>query len=408
MFSRGLPCVWAAVGLLLAAGGVSALPVEPERPGPAASPGAAARRGKVVHLQIKGDLDSMKLVREFSAELASADQSGIALLLIELDGNRWRADVVWGLVQAARAVGAPTAAWLADPKDNRVGTGQALVAVLASTAGAECWLAPKTAIVLDPGDDLRAQAPEETDWERVDRELSGAAWTALKARNADTELAATLLTPGAAGPVWVVVPTDDTPPRLTGERPVGDAARQARRLVSVMPGASGAAAADSAHVEIPADLALRLPIAAGTARGPGEILTRHGSAAQPRVSRSIQSGLGAARRQVEQDATKIDRALESADQRLRDLPRPSDPDYTIRKRRAGNDTLPLLNDAQVALEQCERIIAEYPELLKATAPGRTPVGEDPKLAKMSWRLSFQARRDTLVKLLAKAREFAGP
>ena len=48
---------------------------------------------------------------------------------------------------------------------------------------------------------------------------------------------------------------------------------------------------------------------------------------------------------------------------------------------------------------------EYPELLRDAAPGRTPVGEDPKFAKSNWRMSFQKRRDDLARIGATARQY---
>lgn len=369
-------------------------------------PHPAPKASKVWHIHIKGDLDSMRLVRDFSAELAKAEEGGAGMLMLELDGNRWRADVVWGIVQAARGLGVPTAAWLNDPKDGRVGTGEAIVGILAAAKGGECRVAPKLEISLEPGDDLRSQAPDGTDWERVDRELSGAAWTAMKERGADTELGPALLAPGSAGSVWAIE-GDGGPMRLTTTRPTGEVAAKAQRVVMVMPGASGTEASAGAKIEISAELAERLRLVRGVARGPVELLSQNGNAALPRVTKEIQSGLAAARKQVEQDAAKIDRAMEQADHAMHDLPRPSEPDYLVRKRKSGKDAIPLLEDAQAVLEQTEKVVVDYPELLKATAPGKTPVGEDPKLVRLTWRTSFQQRRDDLAKLLAKAREYTG-
>jgi hypothetical protein len=388
-------------------------PASPDEPAPRATSAAPARRAvKVLHLRIRGDLDSARVARDVAAELGRADETGVTHLVLELDGNRWRGDVVWGIAQAVRAVGVPTGVLLADGRDGRVGTGQAVLGLLASTTSAGAgaggmWVGPRTAIALEPGDDLRATAPDDTDWERIDRELGGAAWVALKGRGADTELATALLAPDAT--LWAVPPAGpgEGAYRLTSARPVGAAAGRARRVVSVLPGMRGAGAAAGARVDLPAEAALHLSLVQGRAAGVGEVLALCGvGGGAARVDREVRSGLEGARRQVEQNAARLASVVEGADRTLRDLPRPSEADYEQRRRRAGRAAIPLLEGGQALLEQTERIIGEYPELLRETPPGKTPVGQDPRLARQTWRLTFQQSRDDVARLLARAREYA--
>lgn len=374
---------------------------------PAAAPATErAAAAKLIHLRIRGDLDCMKLARDVARELARVRPEGPSFIVVEMDGDRWRADVVWTIAQEIRATGAPAAALLNDPRGKRVGTGQFILGLLASvprsSAGSasdplpcRLFLAPKTIVGLDPGEDLRRTAAEDTDWEAVDRELQGAAWLALKARGVDTELAATCLRPSDS--VWAVADEETGRRRLTIKRPETDAgAVQVVELTAALP---------SPRVAIDGTLAVELGVAS-TARTVGEVLTLCGVEAHGRTTIEVSSGLASAERDVRRLVESVERAVERARQTLRNVPSSYRYEYELRKRRAGREAGALLEEAAAALVRAEGIIEEYPELLRTNPPTRTSVGQDPGRFRREWRDLFQRQRDEISELAAKAGEYA--
>lgn len=375
---------------------------------PAASPGQErAPASKLIHLRIRGDLDCMKLARDVSRELARARPDGPSFIVVELDGDRWRADVVWTIAQEIRATGAPAAALLSDPRGKRVGTGQFMLGLLVSAprysggsasdpAPCRLFLAPKTIVGLDPGEDLRTLAPATTDWETVDRELLGAAWLALKARGVDTELAAACLTPSEA--VWAVVDDQTGRRRLTIKRPGADAgAVQVVEMSAAMP---------SPRVAIDGTLAVELGVAA-TARTVGEVLTLCGVESHGRTTIVVSSGLRSAEREVHRLLGSVAEAVDRAEQTLRNIPSSYRRDYQIKKQRAGQEAGALLEEAAAALVRAEGIMEDYPELLRTNPPTRTHVGQDIRSFREEWRYLFQSHRDRINRLAGRAREYAG-
>ncbi len=380
------------------------------RPAPAAAeqpPRSAAKR--TLHLRLRGDLDCTKLVRDVAAELARARDDGVEFLLLELDGDRWRADVVWGIAQEIRAMRIPVAAWLVDGRDRRIGTGQAILALLVAAppaAGQEAdaplppapiFIDPRATIELSPGSDLRETAPEGTDWGTIDRELQGAAWQALRLRGVDTELAAAMLAP--TDDAWAVTDEGAPRPRLTIERPPLDSA--------AIPVVTRSPALETVSVKLEAALAIDMGFAAGPARSPGDLLSAMRVTAAPRSTREVTSGLGKAKELVSARLAAVDRALERADQTLRDVPYRSAPDYHHKRKKAGEAALQALDGAATAILDAEELIADYPELLKSNPPSRTPVGEEPRFYRDAWRRVFQSKRDEYSRLAARAREYAG-
>jgi hypothetical protein len=365
---------------------------------------------KTLHLRLRGDLDCTKLVHDVAAELGRARSEGVEFVLVELDGNRWRADVVWGIAQEIRALRVPVAAWLVDGRDKRIGSGQAILALLVTTpppsAGLEAdaplpaaaiYIDPRASIMLDAGDDLRGSAPEGADLGAADQELQGAAWLALRTRGVDTELAAALLTP--TDDVWAVADPGSARLRLTMQRPPLDSA--------ATPVVERAGALAGASVKIDATLAVQLGLAAGLARTPGDMLASMRIAAAPRALREVASGLERAGQRVEGMLRGIDLALERADRTLRDVPRSSAPDYESKREKAGRAAMATLDEAAAAIVEAEELLTDYPELLRSNPPSRTPVGEDPEWFRSAWRRLFQDKRDEYGRLAARAREFAG-
>ncbi|HYE01956.1 MAG TPA: hypothetical protein VD963_01845 [Phycisphaerales bacterium] len=372
--------------VLLAAATIASEP-EPARP-------ARATGHRVLHVRVQGDLDSLKLARDFAAVMAQAAAQGTALVLLELDANAWRPDVVWAMGDALRSAGARGVTLLADERDGRVGAGALALGLCTS----RCYLEARTAVRTEAADDQRARAPAETDWERVDRELQGAIWATLKRHGADTQLLEALLSPG--GDLWAVSGAAPGPPLLTTQPP-SDGTRAERLLTrSALGGPS--------RLELSAATAVSLCLVSGTARGVGDVLAREGTGGAPgsRTTVTLASGLAEARRDLGAGIAALDDELAEAARVLSDVPRPSRPDAVSKRNRAGVRALPMLERAAGRLTRCERLMLEYPELLAETVPGTTPVGQEGERPGAAWRRAFQERRDRVMELLALARQHA--
>ncbi|MBX3359220.1 MAG: hypothetical protein KF745_12425 [Phycisphaeraceae bacterium] len=373
-----------------------------------ATPGRMSpRRARVWHLRVLGDLDCARLVRDVSELVNKAESDGATMLILELDGDRSSPDVVWSIAQSIRSSAIPTHAFLADSRESRVGTGQAALALIAAGRGGACWILPGTSISRRDGDDLRPDEPDDMDFERINRELQGSAWARLKDRGIDTEVASVLLSPASAGPAWALpAEPPGAPWRITSIRPPANET-QAVRIVTVVPTASKeSSGASQAGVEIPYEVVRALGLAS-EARSVGEIGVKSGLGRYTTVTHEVRSGLSAARKRVEGDAAKVDAVLAQADQVLRDIPSVSRADYAFRKARAGKDALALLANVQPVIDRTERLMVDYPELLRNPVPGRTIVGVTSGSLKTTWRISFDRRRDELARLESKARQYAG-
>lgn len=357
--------------------------------------------GAVRHVELQGDLDSIRLVARLDEEIACAAKANAGLVLLELDGDKWRADVVWAAGQRIRAGPVPVAVYLSDATGRAVGAGQLLLGLLA----AECFVAPGTVVREVPGDDLRHLAPEGCDFEQITRELSGAIYTRLADLHAPSELADVLVGLGAgkAQPLlWALYePAAQTPARLQREDPV-----------EIIPGTRSVpivtrAIEGSARLIIPADTGVALRLYRASQASPASVCAALGYRAGIKSHVRIDSGLAEARRQAGDDLQAIDTLAERV-KALLDLPDPPDaatsPD---RYRRAGKTAADEIDAGRALLRRCEQALEDYPELLRAPAPGQTAVGGKASVYASRWRSAVQSPRDRLDKLEARARIFAG-
>src|SRR5690606_8922145 len=237
--------------------------------------------GGVWHVRIRGDLDSLRLARDFAETLAEADADRPALVLVELEADRDRLDIVWMMGRAIHSAEAPVAIWLRDARDDQVGLGAALLGVIAGS----CWVSPGTAVASEPGDDLAQLMPEDLDRERLGRELRGAMWVALEERRADRRLAEALVHPRQDA--WAQVDSGVWSLTLGSDRPSG-----ARRIVSV-PALGG-----GPRVQIAAEALLGLKLARGEAQTLPALLRQAGVPTAVSRRRTLRSGLDEAERSV--------------------------------------------------------------------------------------------------------------
>lgn len=362
---------------------------------------APRKAGTVRHVELAGDLDSMRIVGRLDEEITSAARAGAGLILLELDGDRWRSDVVWSAAQKVRESPIPFAVYLSDTADRTIGAGQLALGLLA----ADCFVEPGTTVREAPGNDLRDLVPEETDIEQVTRELSGALYTRLTELSAPADLADVLVHLGAGMPqplLWVLYePASQSPARLVREDPV-----------EIVPGTRniqivGRAFDGTARLNIPAEVGVRMHVYRSSQASPGAMGAALGFRGGIKSRVRLSSGLSEARRQAGDDFEDLDTLFERV-KTLLDLPDP--PDAAVspdRYRRAGRSALEEVETGRSFLARAEKSLADYPELLRAPAPGQTSVGGTPSVFASRWRSAVQSRRDRLDKLEARARLFAG-
>lgn len=369
---------------------------------------------RVGHLKLTGDLDHMKLARQFGDELAAFKRDGVELFVLELNGDRWRADVVSEMIRTAStggigsrsgaggAMGVPWIVWLCDPVDNRVGTGQAALAAVAD----RCYLGPKTEIVFEPGNDARSLAPPGTptqpgvNWDQIDQDLQAAVWARLQSRSCDMLLASVLPTPRQ--PLWII--------GVSG----GGAGGPSLKLVAAEPGTAGGTRAPALvwpapggesgamRLRMEASAAVGLGLAAGQAKELGQILAARRIAPRPVIRHELQSGLAGARERLDRDLSAIDAARERLDKSLDEAERLRGHDATKRRSQAGADAVALADEASRKLLAAEALTGEYPELLRGPPPGQTSIGLTDARLGFAWNTAFQTRREALTELRNRA------
>jgi len=358
---------------------------------------AHAPPGKVRHVAIVGDFEAMSPVRKFGEELERAAKDGDALVVLEMNGDRGRADVALALADLVRASSVPVAAYLSDARDRRVGAAQCCVGVSARYM----LIDHATSVHALPGDALRDLAPDKPDWERIGRELSGAAYARLRESGAAVDLARLLCAAAvedAPPDAWAVVPAD----------PLGEA-----RIVFEDPGAAGGtvwrlvgrAASGAAHLTITADRLKQLRAVTAYAGAPGGVAGVLGIKGPARSRVSIDMTLSAARADVESGIAEADELLRKAADDL-SLPKPPRQDISDDLyRKASSAARERIASARERLDRSERVVAEYPELTRTAAPGRTEVAGKPSTHGAGWRITFQKRIDLARTLEEKAAAF---
>ncbi len=365
--------------------------------GPPTSAAPPPRACKVLHLQIRGDLDSMRLAQEFAGVLDAARTDNVEVIVLELSGNRWRQDVVHAMAKAMRS-GSPNAppqalgrrvfAILDDAADRRVGFGQASIAFLADA----CAVAQGVTISHDADDDLRLTAPPDTDWERVERELHGLVYLAAKDRGGDVMITGVL--PNPRGPLWSAPAADPGSPwRVLTSKPAEGTWIQ---LIPETPEGR------VPSLRFDSTLASRLGIATCDARDTGQLLARHGLRARPILRKELTSGLADARARIRRTIEQLDDVLRATEIDLKQAARLRGQDAPRQKRDAGARGLRMVEEARRHLLDAEALMIDYPELLATLPPDRTPVGQDASKHPMLWRYRFQDLRDLTSELEAQA------
>lgn len=354
---------------------------------------------RVAHVVLEGDFEAMAPVRRVGEELERSARDGDALVVLEMDGDRGRPDVALALAELVRASRVPVAAYLADARDRRVGAAQACVASVAASAAVH----PATVLRAVPGDGLVELAPERADRERAERGLAGAVYARLRERGASGELGQLLSDSACAGPppgAWALVPSDAAAEaRVVFEDPGPPAEGSAVwRLVDREP--SGAP-----RLELAGERLVRLRVAGATAQSALAAAGAAGVKGAPRARVVIDLTLARPRTEVAGLVGEVDDLLRRAGDDL-GLPKPPRSDISEdRYRAASSSARERLVAARERLARCERLVAEYPELLRTPAPGQTELSGTPAAYAARWRTVFQKRADSARALEDKASSF---
>jgi hypothetical protein len=344
----------------------------PTSPGGGDQPSAT---GRVAHIRVIGDLDNSKVARDVGAELERAAREKAGLIVLELEAARSRPDVVWEIGRAVRESAVSVAAYLHEGPDGRLGAGALEVGLLAT----ECHVRKKMTVRDGPEDDRRWTAPPEVGWERVERELTGALWVALKERGADQVLGTLLV---ARRPSAWCVP-EGAGVRIAVSEPALGAGACARQIV--FPAETGGVG----RVELSAEDLAGLGAVRLGAESVAQVAAANGRGLASRSSRTLQSDLEGARNRageaVEGARAATRRAEEALDVRRRARRRTA---TSLDYHEAARDAQVEIDRAVAQLKSAGEEIAAYPELarLKPDPPGapkRRSKPESPLLAGIS-------------------------
>jgi hypothetical protein len=336
-------------------------PVSRAQEGPP-SPAATKRTppGRVAHVRVIGDLDNAKAGADVIAELERAKRERVTLVVLELESERTRADIAWEVGRTVRESPVPVAAFLHEGPGGKLSGGALAIGLLSR----ELFVRPRTEVREDGADDLRWMAPAEVSWERVDREMTGALWAALKQRGADQSLGTLLV---ARRPSAWCIPAENGPWSIVVSEPALGAGVRVRQIVSGADAATGS----GGRVEIRAEELAGLGVAKCSATNVPQVIASCGRAGATRSTWTVTSDLEGARRRVlasveEAKASRV-RASELLDVRKRAPGRTvTAADYHGASREATVE----IDRGFAGVRAADKELGEYPELLRRKPEAR--------------------------------------
>lgn len=341
--------------------------------------------GRYTVIKLSGDLDSDRLVTLFGGELDRAKDAN--LIILELDGNASRTDIIAKLGTRMKASRVPISILLKDPVDKKVGLGQLLLGVYAKST----FIDPATQVESGTPN-LRWLAPPDTSWESIEREISGALWTRLRDRSADLALAQVLL--GSKQDWWAVPGGPGHEWRLAAAAPAGgQEGPQPRQIIWGSPDGLG-------RITLDTEGAVGLRLCTDRAQNLIPILAHAGLAARSaRTNRTVSSGLPEATSAITRtvDDCKVAVRKIAATLALKGTPtRPaSNDDY----HQAGTTAFAQISRALQELDKADGMLADYPEL------ERRPVTQTGKNHTGPWRTTIDGLRKEIDKHRTTARDF---
>jgi len=360
-------------------------PVQHAPPTPATTP---LRSAPIVVIRLTGDLVAVRLVSRLREELDAAAAAKAELVVLTLEGYRWRAEVVRALADAVKASTVPVAALLGPASP--VGGGQTLVAL----AGTTCWISVLTSIKSDAKDEVVMPAVVGAS---LGPEPSPAAEIVAR-RGLPASMAAVLLAP--ATPVYAAWEGSDHVLTLHDGAAPANAAGNPVSLVMIEP--------SGPRARISSDTAVRLGIARATARDPGEVLRALSLRASSVTTRVVSEDLAARKVELHAALAGVRTLTSQAADRLTATPRGDDPADQDKRRKAGQASLSTLQHAIVAIARAEALAKDYPELLVEAPPGTSAVGMTPEGAVKAWHAAFKDAQADLAKAAERAARAAEP
>jgi hypothetical protein len=366
----------------------------PPQPGRLAPPSPLVRTAPVVVVRLTGDLVARHLIARLRDELAAAAQAKAELVVLSIEGRRFRPDVARGLADVVATSPVPVAALLGP--GSPVGGGQALVGLGAST----CWISARTQIECEAADVLAtppdvnaAVAPEPTP-----------APDLLTKRGLPAELAGVLLAP--AKPMYAAWHQDEP-----GSTPVVTLHEGAAGLGAGTPGGP----VNLVTVErtgprtlISSDTAVRLGVARSIAGDPGQVLRQLGLRGSSVTTKLLTEDLTKRRAEMQAEVAAARSLIGQALDRLGALPKGDDPADQDKRRRGGSAAVTSLQHAGEAIARAEALAKNYPELLGEPPAGTSTVGMTPEGAVKAWYAEFKDVRGDLTKAAERAARAADP
>ena len=339
------------------------------------APASPAQTERHAVIRFRGDLDTRHTTTEFLDALTALNADAPGLILIELDGNRTRPDLLYTCVRAIHGCETPVAVWLADPSVPTIAPGMLGLALAADHRA----LHATTAIERTPDDTTEHLNPDISDWAVARLDLRSAARDLAESSGLDRILYESALAPRT--PLWAI--TDENGQAvITADEPV----RPTTPLVTKDESGWTYSADNAAAARLYA-----LPVHR-TRRAFERALGLRG---RPTETIEITSGLAEAHTRAR---TLIDRT--------RDAVRLAEATLDVRAGRAATSrVLPHEYHAAAAkarplVEQCRDAIAEiaelserYPELLQFDPPPDadtpTDLGGDVRTPLSAWRTAVR-------------------
>lgn len=334
-------------------------------------------------VRVEGDLETARQGEELGAALAEAASKEARLVVLELTGRRARPDVLRDCIRAVRGSEAAVAVFLDGGSQRAAGAAQAALGLAASSS----WMGESAAVVWVDDGPLRELAYPRPRWELIESDLC---------RLLDPELGRGVACPVLRSMLW-----PEGASWLVGDVRAG-------RIEITAPGSESAAvrlAAADGSVRISAGEAVRIGLVSGLAPSAARAAAEEGGQAAPAATRTIASGLGAARRDAEAILEETDQSLDAI-RKLLELPDPARGSVAKDQyRKAGREAGARLDAVEGRLAELEGLFERWPELLAMAAPGQTRVGARATSHAAKWRSAVQSRRDRHVKLKATAAKF---
>lgn len=380
--------------------------------------GSISGKDRWLRVLCEGELVLSRSAEQFR-EVMRAAQDSADLVLVEIESQSSRPDVILSMVREIRASRVPVYVYARNfplacggvlepgslPRARSrptVDTGSLLLGLAARGFAADGEVCFRQEI--DPN--LLELAPEKTSWDEVYEELVEGATADLVRRGAADgparEFAMAIVTPRE--PRWLAINSATGAFSVLGPDASSlDGAPAGSALVST----NSVTGRPFALIQ-PGD-ACSIGLCELDARGADTWMARLGMRSDRVESRSL--GLHALHWKLR--VVKAGRQLKDVDEGLDALSEllklPDPAKRSVAKdtyRKAGVRGLEKVAQTQEQIEALEQDLRDYPELLRTAPPGQTEVGAKPSSFASKWRSMVQARKDKLAKLKAKAEMFA--